>query len=135
MELGFELGTSGSAKQIIEDCFAKLCCVPFSSEVANAPVVMHYENVPYEPTLIFRLNAGIHKNRINPPAALRIKGVSTKKYAYAPCTEYSPYEVQSTMEEFTLSGFYVYKAVVKDVERIYVSWDSRVKEAPDIGDE
>lgn len=126
MPFTFNFENDEATRILMEDCFAKLCKVPFPLAAANAPTVMHYEDCQPKPTLVFLLNAGIHKSRVNTPSPLRINGISTKKYAWVEVTDYDEGDVEATLFAFNSIGYHAYKAEVFDAQRIYVTWDERI---------
>lgn len=125
MSVSFNLGDSEDVQILMEDCFTKLCNVPFPVGAANAPVVMHYDNPSMSPTLILLCNASIHKRRIKPASPLRINGISTKKYASVSCDGFSDSDVSGALEAYKSVGYYAYTASVNDSTRLYITWDER----------
>lgn len=134
MFLKFPQDVSEAEQTLMEDCFTKLCRVPFPIGTANAPAVMHYEPEADLPSLIFRCNAHIHLRRINPPTALRINGTATRKYASVPCEGYDDEEVSATLDAYRNAGYYAYTAEVNGALRMYITWDDRCLQGPSYED-
>lgn len=115
-----EVGEKGY--MLLSDCFSKLCRVPFPVEAARADTVMHYETEGDRPTLVFRCNAAIHAARVKAPNALKVCGISTRKYAMVKLDQ--PHDVEELSEVlnyFEQAGYSLQDAQ----DRLYLCWDER----------
>ncbi len=135
MAIMFDFDASEPTQVLMDDCFTKLCRVPFPVLTARAPSVMHYEDECTRPTLMFQCNSYIHMRRVHPASPLRINGVSTKKYATVPCDGYEDLEIQETLAAYKEAGYYAYTANVNDAVRMYITWDERCLNTPDFSEE
>lgn len=135
MSISYDFNACEAVRTIMDDCFTKLCTVPFPVEAARAVRVMHYDTPADQPSLVMHCNSYIHLRRINPPSSLRINGVATRKYASVPCDGYSEAEISTVLQAYKDNGYYAYTASVNGATRMYITWDERCLTVQTFSDE